>query len=187
MDPPHGNQYNSTGNGHNVHPGFQYSGGAQNDPFHSFINTEDEAAFDNTWQPDFSTHQHPNNTFDHTGQPFLPISHYNSESRFPSGDSTYQFSSFNSNPGQEFASREELNQATYQGAPGYNSAPLSNGAPFQYSGPQELEQASQTISPAAIESYSNYPQPSLGQSRNVTYNAMRSARKLKLICIDPAS
>ena len=182
MDPRHGNHYNNSGQGQSSSSNFQYPGSTQNDPFNSFINTEDETAFDNTWQtPDFSSNQNSSNGFDHASQAwqqnpypstesnFLPISQYNVEPRYPTGESAYQFSNFNSNPNQDFASsRGDLHQPTYQRPTGFNPTSLNNGATFQFSGPQELEQASQTISPAAIESYPSFPQSSLVANRNVS-------------------
>ncbi|KAL9131279.1 MAG: hypothetical protein Q9217_000767 [Psora testacea] len=177
MDPRQGNQPFTAG----VQPnGAAYAyNSTQSDPFHSFINTEDEAAFDNTWQtPDFSSHQQSGNAFDQGGQSwqqnpyqtsessFLPMSQFNLDPRYPAGDSGFQFPGFNQNPVQEFASREPLPPPAYHNVSDYNHGPLSNDHHFLSSGPQELQQASQTISPQAIESYPNYPQASFGDSRH---------------------
>ena len=180
MDPRHASQFNSNGgNGPNGASNYQYNG-TQNDPFNSFINTDDENAFDNSWQaPEYNAHQASNAGFDHGNQPwqqppyqtsdssFLPISQYSVDARFSPSDSAYQYPSFNSNPTHDLASRE-ISRSPYPAAAGFGTNSISNGAPFQYSGPPELEQASQTISPAAIESYSTYQQPSFDPSRNVS-------------------
>ena len=179
MDPRQGNQNFTAGGQSNGGPNYPYNG-AQNDPFSSFINTEDEGAFDNTWQtPDYSSHQQPSNAFDQSSQSwhqspyqtpgsnFLPMPQYNIDSRYAAGESGFQFSSFNSNPVQEFASRESLPPSTYTNESSYDHGPLSNDTHFQYSGPQELEEASATISPRAIESYPNYPPASFGEGSQV--------------------
>lgn len=180
MDPRHASHFNSNGgNGPNNASSYQYNG-TQNDPFNSFINTEDENAFDNSWQaPEYSAHQTSNAGFDHGTQSwpqpayqapesnFLPISQFSVEPRYSPSDSGYQYPNFNSNPTHDLPSRE-ISRSPYPVATGFGPTGIGNGASFQYSGPQDLEQASQTISPAAIESYPNYQQAPFDTNRNVS-------------------
>ncbi|KAL9105039.1 MAG: hypothetical protein Q9163_000052 [Psora crenata] len=181
MDPRHGTQgYAAAGGQQTGGATFAYNSN-HNDPFNSFINTEDEGAFDNTWQPsDFPSHHQSSSAFDQGGQSWQQNPYQTSESTFlamptfnidprygAGGDSGLQFSSFNSNPVQDFTSRESLATSAYHSTSDYNRGPLGSDSQFQYSGPQELQQASQTISPQAIESYPNYPQAPFGDNRHL--------------------
>ena len=195
MDSRQGNQGYTAGSQSDGGTTYAYNS-TQNDPFNSFIHTEDEGAFDNTWQtPDFSSHQQPSSTFDHGGQSwqqntyqtpesgFLPISQFNIDPRYSTGDSGFQFSTFNSNPVHEFVSRESIPPSVYHNSSDYNHGVLSNDAHFRISGTQELQQASQTISPQAIESYPNLPQGGFGNSRNVSQIWMRdSIANMLILC-----
>ncbi|KAG8529457.1 uncharacterized protein KY384_006094 [Bacidia gigantensis] len=185
MDNAPATQYN-VGHGQNNPPNYQYNN-TQSDPFNSFIHTEDDGAFDNTWQaPDFSAHQQPSQAFDQNSQQwphnayqppepnYLPMPQFNVDQRYSNPASNYQYPEFNSNPSPQFASRDSLEQSVYQRTADFNPNALSNETPYRFSGPPEFEQSSQTISPAAIESYPNISNASLDTSRNLAGRSVKS-------------
>ena len=157
----------------------------QNDPFNSFINTEDDAAFDNTWQtPDFSSHQPSGSNNDYepnpqhwhqtpyqsSGQNFLQIPQYPVDSNYPASDSIFQASNFDTPPAQEFAGRQNLAHQPYAPQSGFNPASLSNDPHYQYARSKDLETTSETISPAAITSYPEFSESSFPSNvRNLNY------------------
>ena len=167
MDQAHANQYNGGAGQNNGPQNIQYNQ-AQNDPFQSFINTDDDNAFDNTWQsPDFS-HQptSTNNEYDHNVQQwpqhtsyqpadtnFLPMSQYGVDPRYAGSGSNFQYPTFDSHHTQGFPGRQSLQPSSYAAPSDFSSNSLSNGPPYQYSRSPDTEHASQTISPSAITSY----------------------------------
>ena len=172
MDPRSGSQGYAAGSQSNGGSNYAFNS-TQNDPFHSFINTEDEGAFDNTWRsPDFSTNSQPSwqpNPYPASESNFLPIPQFNMDPQYANADSAFQYSSFNSNPAQDFASRDSVPPPSYNNASEYGNGSLSNDTSFQYPGPSELQPASQTISPQAIESYPSYSQQAFESGRHVSF------------------
>lgn len=165
MDQSHANQYNAANAQNNGPANYAYNQN-QNDPFQSFIHTEDDGAFDNSWQtPEFSTHQPANNIeYEQTTQPWHQASYqapdsnyllaqYNVDPRYSTTGSNFQYPSYDPRTSQDFSARSNAQPTPYHEGSGFNSDALSHGPPYQYPRPQETEQTSQTISPAAITSY----------------------------------
>ncbi len=137
--------------------------GVQNDAFSSFVHTDNDSAFDSSWNPQaYPAQQQAINGFDQGNQnwqqnPYqsstlLPLSDYGAPPRdynqsYPRSPAPFDYG-FISNPNQTFSPSE------YDNTLGYGTLPLNNTAQYEYNGPQSLEQQHhETISPSALESY----------------------------------
>ena len=139
----------------------------QNDPFNSFVHTDNDSAFDSSWNTQaFPAQQHPINNYDHGNQPWqqnpyqsssaLPLHNYGGQSneydqiysRNPA--SSFNYSGFDPSTSQAFSA------SPFDSALNYGQMPLSNATPYDYSAPQGFSQHNETISPQALQ---NYPFP----------------------------
>lgn len=138
----------------------------QNDPFNSFVHTDNESAFDSSWNPQaFPAQQQPINGFDHGNQPWqqnpyqssnsLPMHNYGGQSSdydqiYSRNPASFNYSGFDPNTSQAFS------PSPFDSALNYGQIPLSTGTPYDYSAPQGFPQHNETISPQALQ---NYPFP----------------------------
>ena len=168
MDRGQGPQYNAS-EGQNEAHSYAFTQPPNNDPFNSFIHTEDEAAFDNTWQtPDFSNHHPPNHNYDQStqhwpqtafspqsqNQSYMPMSQYGIDPRFSAQSGpNLQYASFGSNSAPAYSGRPALHAPAFNDSADFHSTALTDEPPFPYSRPGSSENANQTISPAAITTY----------------------------------
>ena len=188
MDARGGEQYNNshTGNAENAGQPYSFQGN-QSDPFNAFINADDEESFDNSWQnpnPNYApSNPQINNGFEHTSQPwsqppfqqpeasYSNVPQFGIGSAYPSNDNGFQYPPAFNAKSAEFAGRGSIQQTPFQAISTFSPDNLSHAHGFDYSGPRELQEASQTISPAAIESHSNYAQP-FNSDSNVCSNTL---------------
>ena len=141
--------------------------GLQNDAFNTFVNTDNESAFDSSWgnQP-MPTQQQPNiNSFNqgsHGWQqtPYQPSNFFNAanygasrdfEQPYSRSPSSFNYPSFDPHQNPAFA------PSTYEGPPNPYEDPLygsvNNNPQFEFSGSTGLQQHHNTISPQALQTY----------------------------------
>lgn len=139
----------------------------QHDPFNSFVHTDNDSAFDSSWNTQgFPAQQQPINNFDHGNQPWqqnpypssnsLPMHNYGGQpgdydqiySRNPPA---FNFTGFDPNTSQAFS------PSPFDSALNYGQLPLSNPPPYDYAPPQGFPQHNETISPQALQNYSFSP------------------------------
>ena len=149
---------------------------SQNDPFNSFVNTDNESAFDSSWNTQaFPSQKQPINCFDPFNQSWqqnpyqssnsLPIHNYgnqpNNFDQIYSRNPAYSnYPSFDPSPSQAFAS------SPFDSALSYGQIPLTNGTSYGYPAPQGFPQPNETISPQALQNYS-FPQTKTEESHQV--------------------
>ena len=180
MDQAQGPQYSGS-EGHNEAHNYTYAQPANNDPFNSFIHTEDEAAFDNTWQaPELSIHnppsnnyeqpaQHwPQNAFTTQSQTYMPLSPYGLDPRYstPVGPNL-QYASFGTDRNQPYPGRPDLQAPAFNDHPGFRPNASNDENSFPYSRPASSENTNQTISPTAITTYADLGDLALDKKSNV--------------------
>ena len=175
MDRGQSSAYDGEGVQNNGHQNYSYNQ-SQNDPFNSFINTEDENAFDNSWHAaDFSQHQQPNNhgyeqsaqhwqpqSYPASEQAYVQASRYSVDANYSGSDSIFHASAFDAQQPREFAGTPDLAHATYAPSTGLDPTALNNEVPYQFSHPPAKNEVNATISPAAITSYPNISEISFG-------------------------
>lgn len=138
-----------------------------NDPFNSFVHTDNESAFDSSWNPQaFPTQQQPINSFDHGNQSWqqnpyqsstsLPMHNYGGQSSdydqiYSRNPTSFSYSGFDPTTSHAFSS------SPFDNAMSYGQIPLSNNAPYDYSGPPGFPQHNETISPQALQNFSFPP------------------------------
>lgn len=138
----------------------------QNDPFNSFVHTDNESAFDSSWNPQaFPAQQQPINGFDNGTQQWqqnpyqssnsLPMHNYGGQSSdfdqiYSRNPASFSYPGFDSNTSQAFS------PSPFDSALNYGQIPLSNGPQYDYSAHQGFPQHNETISPQALQ---NYPFP----------------------------
>ena len=135
----------------------------QNDPFNSFVHTDNDSAFDSSWNPQaFPAQQQPINTFDHGNQPWqqnpyhstnsIPIHNYGAQPSdydqiYSRNPSSFNYSGFDPNTNQAFS------PAAFDTALNYSQIHLSNANSYDYSATQPFSQHNETISPQALQNY----------------------------------
>ena len=135
----------------------------QNDPFNSFVHTDNESAFDSSWNPQaFPAQQQPINTFDHGNQPWqqnpyhstnsIPLHNYGGQPSdydqiYSRNPASFSYSGFDPNSNQAFS------PSPFDSALNYGQIPLSNATPYDYSATQAFSQHNETISPQALQNY----------------------------------
>ena len=138
----------------------------QNDPFNSFVHTDNESAFDSSWNPQaFNAQQQPINGFDHGNQPWqqnpyqsspsLPMHNYGGQSSdydqiYSRNPASFNYSGFDPNTTNAFS------PSPFDGNLSYGQMPLSTSTAYGYSDSQAFPQHNETISPQALQ---NYPFP----------------------------
>ncbi len=180
MDPRRQNQNHEYATGSTSGGGQNYGyNAAQNDPFNTFINTENESAFDTSpWtnQP-FQATQQTTTGFGQTSNPwpqtpyqssssnFLPLSQFGT---FPEDtDPTYSRNSSFQYPGFDSNAEPAFSSALYPDISSYTDLPLSNDPRFDYAGTQGFQTPNETISPRALQNYSQFAQTALDDSTHV--------------------
>lgn len=139
----------------------------QNDPFNSFVHTDNESAFDSSWNPQaYPAQQQPINGFDHGNQQWqqnpyqspnsLPMPNYGGQSSdydqiYSRNPASFSYSGFDPNTSHAFSA------SPFDSALNYGQMPLNSGTPYDYSAPPAYSQHNETISPQALQ---NYPFPS---------------------------
>ena len=137
--------------------------GVHSDAFSSFVHTDNDSAFDASWnaQP-YSGPQQSISGFDQGNQgwpqnPYqssnlLPLSDYGASSRdfnssYPRSPAAFDYG-YASNPNQTFSPSE------FDNTLGYGQLPLNNNSQYDYNGTHGIAQPhSETISPSALQSY----------------------------------
>ena len=138
-----------------------------NDPFNSFVHTDNESAFDSSWNPQaFPAQQQPINGFDHANQPWqqnpyqssssLPLHNYGGQSSdydqiYSRNPASFNYSGFDPNTNPAFAA------SPFDSTLSYGHLPLSNAAQYDYPPPQGFPPHNETISPQALQNYSFPP------------------------------
>ena len=162
MDPRQQNQqYSSSNNAPQGSANYQFNG-PHTDPFHAFVNTDDGPGFDASWSSQaFPNHQPAIGGFDQEHQgwqsnPYqnsnqIPMPTYGVHPRefdqtYSRTPTSFSYSAFGQDPSQPFA------------APGFDSSleygniPISDR--FDLSGTAHYSQSNETISPQALQTYS---------------------------------
>jgi len=140
--------------------------GIQNDPFHTFVNTDNDSAFESSWsnQPVPAQQQHING-FDegnhgwqqtpYQSSNFLGAANYGHpreyEQPYSRSPSSFNYPSFDPSHNQTFAPHPYEPPPNPYEDPLYGS--LNNNAQFEYPGPAGLQQHHDTISPQALQTY----------------------------------
>lgn len=180
MDPRQHEQDFSGANPQRVGGNFGFNG-IQNDPFSSFVHTDNEPAFDPAWSnPAFPSQQQHINGFDqgnHAWTPnpyqspnFLATPDYGVPQReydqqFSRSPSAFGYGGFDPGQTQSFS---EPNP--YDNPLGFDHGPLNNSAQYEYPGSAALAQTHETISPQALQNYpASFPQTSADDSRQVSH------------------
>lgn len=165
MDPRQQGQEYGGNNAPRAVGNYSFNNG-QSDPFNSFVHTDNESAFDSTWNPQsFNAQQQPINGFDHGNQPWqqnpyqssnsLPMHNYGGQSSdydqiYSRNPASFNYSGFDPNTSHAFS------PSPFDGGLSYGQMPLSTSTPYDYSDSQAFPQHNETISPQALQ---NYPFP----------------------------
>lgn len=148
----------------------------QNDPFNSFVHTDNESAFDSSWNPQaFHAQQQPINGFDHANQPWqqnpyhsstsLPMHNYGGQSSdydqiYSRNPASFNYSGFDPNTSNAFS------PSPFDGNLSYGQMPLNTSTAYDYSDSQAFSQHNETISPQALQNYP-FPQTKTEEPRQV--------------------
>lgn len=152
-----------SGNGSQPEGGNYAFSGVQNDAFSSFVHTDNDSAFDSSWNPQtYPAQQQPISGFDQGNQNWqqssyqssnlMPLADYGATSKdfnlaYPRSPTSFDYG-FIPNPNQTFSPSE------YDNSLGYGSLSLNSSAPYDYPGQTSLEHNHhETISPSALQSY----------------------------------
>lgn len=155
--------------------------GIQNDAFNSFVNTDNDSAFEPSWShPAIPTQQQHANGFEqgsHAWQSnayqssnFLGTPNYGVAAReydppYSRSPSTFNYSTLDPNQSQTFSSNSYDNSNPYEN-PLYGHSALNNSAQFEFSGAAGLrEQQHDTISPQALQTYPGFLPHSVSDER----------------------
>ena len=185
MDPRQQAQEYSGGNTQRVNYGYS-NNGIQNDPFNAFVNTDNESAFEPSWNSQSTQPQQQSiSGFDQStpgwqqtpyqSSNYLGAANFGSqreyEQFFNDRPSSFSYPSFDPSHNQTFASN------SYGNSPDASDLykQFHNGAQFEYHGPADFEQQQQqhgeTISPQALQTYpSVFPQQVSDDSRAVSHS-----------------
>lgn len=141
--------------------------GGPSDPFNSFVHTDNESAFDSSWNPQaFPTQQQPINSFDHGNQPWqqnpyqsstsLPMHNYGGQSSdydqiYSRNPTSFSYSGFDPTPSHAFST------SPFDSAMSYGQLPMRNSSPYDYSDSQAFPHPNETISPQALQNFSFPP------------------------------
>jgi len=191
MDPRQQNQGYSGSVPQQVGGNYAFSG-VQNDAFSSFVHTDNESAFDSSWNTQsYPAQQQPINGFDqgsHNWQQnsyqssnLMPMSDYGVPPRdydqpYPRSPAPFDYSAFISNPNSTFSPSE------YDNSLGYGQIPLNTNARYDYTGQQGLQQQHHgTISPQALQSYPDSFPPTTGEDSRQVSSKSSLAMKLTLL------
>ena len=163
MDPRQQGQDYAGNNTSNAAGGNYAFNAGQNDPFNSFVHTDNDSAFDSSWNPQaFPTQQQPINTFDHGNQQWqqnpyqstnsLPMHNYGPQASdydqiYSRNPASFNYSSFDPNTSQAFS------PSPFDSTLTYGQLPLTNATPYDYSATQAFSQHNETISPQALQNY----------------------------------
>lgn len=162
MDPRQ--QSHEYGEGSAQRTGGNYAfNGTQNDVFNTFVHTDNESAFDSSWNSQaFPAQQQPINGFDQGHQAWqqnayqnsnlLPINNFGAQSRdydqtFSRTPAPFNYAGFDSNANPTFS------PPAYANTLNYGQLPLNNGTPYGYTGNQGFQEHNETISPQALQHY----------------------------------
>ena len=168
MDPRQQNQDPSGANAQR--PGTNYNfNGSQNDPFHAFVHTDNDGAFDNTWSnQSIPPQSQPINGFDESNHPwaqdyqssdFLGAPNYGAPSRgydqsYTRSPSSFNYTNFDSSHSHGFPPHAYVSQSSYDNTLGaYNGPSLNPSAQYEYPEPSGPQRNHQTISPQALQNY----------------------------------
>ena len=180
MDPRQQNQDFSGNNAQRVGANYSFNG-AQNDAFSTFVNTDNDNAFDPPWNSQaFPSNQQPVNGFDqgnhgwqqhpYQSPSLLSMNNYGIQPRdyeqpFSRSPAPFDYSGFDSTHTQTFS------PSAYDSSLNFGQIPLSNNPQYDYAGQQGLQQQQHhdTISPQALQNYStSFTQPTPEDSRQVS-------------------
>lgn len=182
MDPQQQARDYSGANPQRVGTNYNYHG-MQNDPFHTFVNTENESAFEPSWSnPPIPAQQQQINGFDegsngwqqtpYQSSNFLSAANYGPprdyEQPYSRSPSSFNYSGFEPSNNQTFAPNTYETHPTSYEDPLYGS--MNNDTQFNYPGSAELQQHNETISPQALQTYpSTLTQSAPDGSHQVSY------------------
>ena len=180
MDPRQQNQDFQGNNAQRVGANYSFNG-AQNDTFSTFVNTDNDNAFDPPWNSQaFPSNQQPVNGFDqgnhgwqqhpYQSPNLLSMNNYGIQPRdyeqpFSRSPAPFDYSGFDSTHTQTFS------PSAYDTSLNFGQIPLSTNPQYDYAGQQGLQQQQHhdTISPQALQNYStSFTQPTSEDSRPVS-------------------
>ena len=180
MDPRQQNQDFPGNNAQRVGTNYSFNG-AQNDAFSTFVNTDNDNAFDPPWNSQaFPSNQQPVNGFDqgnhgwqqhpYQSPNLLSMNNYGIQPRdyeqpFSRSPAPFDYSGFDSTHTQTFS------PSAYDASLNFGQLPLSNNPQYDYAGQQGLQQQQHhdTISPQALQNYStSFTQSTPEDSRQVS-------------------
>ena len=165
MDPRQQGQDYGGNNAQRAGGNYNFNNG-QNDPFTSFVHTDNDSAFDSSWNPQgFPAQQQPINGFDQGNPPWqqnpyqstnsLPLHNYGGQSNdfdqmYSRNPASFNYSGFDPHTSHAFS------PSPFDSTLNYGQMPLNSGTPYDYSAPQAFQHHNETISPQALQ---NYPFP----------------------------
>lgn len=180
MDPRQQNQDFPGNNAQRVGANYPFNG-AQNDAFSTFVNTDNDNAFDPPWNSQaFPSNQQPVNGFDqgnhgwqqhpYQSPNLLSMNNYGIQPRdyeqpFSRSPAPFDYSGFDSTHTQTFS------PSAYDASLNFGQIPLNNNPQYDYEGQQGLQQQQHhdTISPQALQNYStSFTQSTPEDSRQVS-------------------
>lgn len=184
MDPRHHSQDISGANTQRTGSNYAFNG-AQNDPFNSFVHTDNESAFDSSWgNQNLPTQQHSLNGFDQSNhawaqnpyQPsgFLGASGFGAASRefeqpYSRSPSSFNYQGFDPNQSHTFPSNLYDHQNPYENSLGYSNSSLNPNAQYEYPDPSGPQRSHETISPQALQNYpASFPNSTNDDNRQVS-------------------
>ena len=191
MDPRHQSQaYSSSNNASQGSGNYQFNG-AQNDPFHAFVNHEDNPGFDTPWNNQaYSSHQPqiggfegehegwPANVYQNSngiGLPSYAIPPREFDQTYSRPPASYNFSNFGQDPNPAYPTPGYENNLDYPN--------LALNDRFDLQGSGNYGQSSETISPQALQTYSQSTQHPVQQQRQPPpqqlYNPSLNNRPIK--------
>ena len=185
MDPRQQNQDFQGNSTQRVGASYSFNG-TQNDSFSTFVNTENDNAFDPPWNAQaFPTNQQPVNGFDqgnhgwqqhpYQSTNLISMNNYGIQPRdyeqsYPRSPVPFDYPGFDSSNNQTFS------PSAYDSSLNFGQVPLTSNPQYEFPGQQGIQhqQHHETISPQALQNYStSFPQPPTEDPRQVS-PALRS-------------
>ncbi|KAL6721369.1 hypothetical protein ACLMJK_000472 [Lecanora helva] len=165
MDPRQQPQEYSGSNAQHAGSSYNFNS-VQNDPFSTFVNTDNDSAFESSWtNQTLPIHQQQINGFDQGNQNWQQTSYQSSsfldapsygnprdyEQQYSRSPASFNYQNFDNGRNQSLGTNNyEIPSNTYAD-PLY--AQLRNNSHFDYSAPTGLQQHHATISPQALQTY----------------------------------
>lgn len=156
-------------------------GGAHNEHFNSFINSDHDASYDPPWNAQaFPNHQQSVNGFSEGGTgwqqtPYqapstLPMSTYAPQTT--NFDQTYSRAPAFNYPNFDITPTPQTFPGLYDTELDYHPVQLNNDPRFDYSRQQgqSFQNHNETISPQALQTYSDFSRPTYEEARQVCFN-----------------